>query len=204
MKSLVYGLIALLVVIGTAIGGFLGFNKSQDDTYAIGDQVEEFTLQDLTGQTVSLSEIAGTSGSILIFTSNSCPFAKLYDDRIIQLQDVYGDMGYPVILINPSDPNLKPDDSRDQLQNWVSDHNFAGTYLVDPEGLYNQFGAVKTPEVFLLDAERKLRYRGAIDDSAVGAANVTEKYLENAIRALENNAAPDPSETRVMGCVIKS
>lgn len=204
MKSLVYGLIALLVVIGTAIGGFLGFNKSQDDTYAIGDQVEEFTLQDLTGQTVSLSEIAGTSGSILIFTSNSCPFAKLYDDRIIQLQDVYGDMGYPVILINPSDPNLKPDDSGDQLQNWVSDHNFAGTYLVDPEGLYNQFGAVKTPEVFLLDAERKLRYRGAIDDSAVGAANVTEKYLENAIRALENNAAPDPSETRVMGCVIKS
>lgn len=204
MKSLGYGLIALLVVIGTTIGGFLGLNKSQDSAYALGDQVEEFTLENLAGQTVSLSEIAGASGSILIFTSNSCPFATLYDDRIVQLQDVYGDMGYPVILINPSDPNLKPEDSRDQLQTWVTDHNFAGTYLVDAEGLYNRFGAVKTPEVFLLDADRKLRYRGAIDDSAMGAANVSEKYLENAIRALENNAVPEPSETRVMGCVIKT
>lgn len=204
MKTLVYGIIGVLVVIGTAIGGFLGFDKKQDVPYAIGDQVEEFTLQDLAGQNVSLADVAGTSGTILIFTSNSCPFAKLYDDRIIQLQDVYGDMGYPLILINPIDPNLKPGDSRDELQKWVSDHNFVGTYLLDLEGLYMRFGAEKTPEVYLLDAERKLRYRGAIDDSAVGAANVSEKYLENAIRALENNEVPEPSQTRVMGCVIKS
>ncbi|HLT92986.1 MAG TPA: hypothetical protein VKZ56_00420, partial [Membranihabitans sp.] len=70
--------------------------------------------------------------------------------------------------------------------------------------LYNRFGVTKTPEAVLLDREQKVRYRGAIDDSAVGSTNVSEKYLENAIRALEQNQSPSPAETRVMGCVIKS
>lgn len=204
MKSLVYGLVGLAVLVATAIGSFLGLNKTQDSTYSIGDTVENFTLQNLSGQSISLSNVAGAAGTIIIFTSNSCPFAKLYDERIVELQDVYGDMGYPVVLINPSDPLLKPEDSVTELQKWVAESRFGGTYLIDADGVYNRFGASKTPEVFLLDGQRKVRYRGAIDDSAVGSQNVSEKYLENAIRALENNSDPSPTETRVMGCVIKS
>src|SRR5690606_22028731 len=104
MKSLIYGLVGLFVVAGSAIGGYLGIFNKQDNVYAIGDQVENFTLSNLDGQSVSLANVAGSRGTILLFTSNSCPFAKLYDARIIQIQDVYGDMGYPVVLINPSDP----------------------------------------------------------------------------------------------------
>ena len=204
MKSLIYGLVGLVVVAGSAIGGYLGIFNGQDNVYAIGDQVENFTLSNLDGQSVSLVNVAGSRGTILLFTSNSCPFVKLYDARIIQIQDVYGDMGYPVVLINPSDPTLKPEDGRDYLQQWVINQGFTGEYLLDPDGLYNRFGVTKTPEVVLLDREQKVRYRGAIDDSAVGSTNVSEKYLENAIRALEQNQPPSPSETRVMGCVIKS
>lgn len=204
MKNLLYGLVGLLVLAGTAIGGFFGLNKKQDATYVIGDQVGNFSLPTVDGRTVSLSDVAGTSGTILIFTSNTCPFSKLYDGRILQLQDVYGDVGYPVVLINPSDPALKPGDHPDELKKWVSGNNFSSVYLVDNGEIYLQFGAVKTPEVFLLDGEKKLRYRGAIDNSAQGAENVSEKYLENAIRALQNNGDPDPTETRAMGCVIKA
>lgn len=204
MKNLIYGLVGLLVVAATAIGGFFGWNKQQDVRYSIGDQVENFTLPSINGSMISFSEVAGASGTIIIFTSNTCPFSKLYDDRILQLQDVYGDQGYPVVLINPIDPGLKPGDHPDELSKWVSEKDFSGVYLIDNDEVYLRFGAVKTPEVFLLDAEKKLRYRGAIDNSAQSVESVTENYLENAIRALQNQDDPAPTETRPLGCVIKA
>jgi len=203
MKNLLYGLFGLVVVAATAIGGFLGLNGEEETAYGIGAQVEDFTLQTVDGQAISLSQIAGSSGTIVIFTSNSCPFSKLYEDRILQLQDVYGDMGYPVIIINPGNPEIKPDEHPDEIKKWITSSDYKGTYLIDNDQLYMRFGASKTPEAFLLDGDRNLRYRGAIDNSAQGAGEGTEKYLENAIRALQNNQDPAPTETRTMGCVIK-
>lgn len=204
MKNLLYALVGLIVLAGTAVGGFFGLKGSQDTAYAIGDQIENFSLQNVNGQMVSFTDVAGSSGSIIIFTSNSCPFSKLYEERIVQLEDVYGDLGYPVIIINPSNPDLKPDDHPDEIKKWLANSDFRGTYLIDHDEVYLRFGAMKTPEVFLLDGALKLRYRGAIDNSAQGAGNVTKKYLEDAIRSLENNEDPDPAETRAMGCVIKA
>ncbi len=204
MKNLIYGLIGLLAIGGTAVGSFLGWNDDQESSYNIGDTVENFSLKSVNGQSVSFADIAGTSGSIIIFTCNTCPYAKLYEERILQIDDVYGDAGYPVILINPSDPDLKPGDQPAELTRWISTNNFNGAYLIDEDGLFHRFAALKTPEVFLLDKDKVLRYRGAIDNSAQGSESVTQKYLENAIRALENNEDPEPAETRPMGCVIKA
>src|SRR5690606_24909104 len=120
MKNLLYGLFGLVVVAATAIGGFLGLNGEEETAYGIGAQVEDFTLQNVDGQAISLSQIAGSSGTIVIFTSNSCPFSKLYEDRILQLQDVYADMGYPVIIINPGNPEIKPDEHPDEIKKWIT------------------------------------------------------------------------------------
>lgn len=194
----------LLAVGGTAVGGFLGWKGNQDSTYSIGDKIENFSLNDVNGNALSFSGIAGTSGTIIIFTCNTCPYSKLYDARILQIEDVYRDAGYPVVIINPSDPDLKSGDQASELIKWIDTHHFKGAYLIDNAGLHHRFGAEKTPEVFLLDKELKLRYRGAIDNSAQGVESVTKKYLENAIQALEKNQDPDPTVTRAVGCVIKS
>jgi len=204
MKNIIYTVVGLVVVGATAVGGFLGWKGNQDVTYSIGDKIEDFSLNDVNGNTLALSGIAGTSGTIIIFTCNTCPYSKLYEDRIFQIEDVYSDAGYPVIIINPSNPVLKPGDQSQELIKWIDTHNYKGVYLIDNAGLYHRFGAEKTPEVFLLDKDMKLRYRGAIDDSAPSPESVTKKYLENAIQALEKNQDPDPSVTRAIGCVIKS
>lgn len=203
MKNIVYGIIGLVVVAGTAVGGFLGWNDNQEESYVIGDKVEIFSMKDVDGKMTSLSDIAGSSGSIIVFTSNTCPYSKLYEERILQIQDVYGDAGYPVTIINPSDPDLKPGDQTSELTKWITANDYQGVYLIDDSGVYHRFGVEKTPEVFLLDKEMKLRYRGAIDNSAQGTESVTNKYLENAIQALKNNQDPEPTETRPIGCVIK-
>ena len=204
MKNIIYTVLGLIVVVVTAVGGFLGWKGNKDATYSIGDKIENFSLSDVNGTQVSFAGIAGASGTIIIFTCNTCPYSKLYDERILQIEDVYRDAGYPVVIINPSDPVLKPGDQSSELIKWIDTHNFKGTYLIDNTRLHHRFGAEKTPEVFLLDKEMKLRYRGAIDNSAQGSQNVTKKYLENAIQALEKNQDPDPTVTKAVGCVIKS
>lgn len=204
MKNLIYGVIGLLALGGTAVGSILGSDKDQDATYAIGDTIKNFSLKNINGQQTSFSDAAGTSGTIIIFTCNTCPYVKLYEERILQIEDVYGDAGYPVILINPSDPKIKPGDQPAELTRWISTNSYTGLYLIDDSGLFRRFGARKTPEVFLLDQNNILKYRGAIDNSAQGSESVTQKYLENAILALQNGEDPDPAVTRPMGCVIKA
>ena len=204
MRSVLYGVIGLVVVAGSAVAGFFGQEDVEITVYNIGDEIEEFKLSGLDGNDYSLSDIIGESGSVLIFTCNTCPYSKLYEERILQISNVYGDVGYPMTIINPSDPELKPGDHKDELIKWTEETGFDSVYLIDDIELHRRFGAKKTPEVFLLDKSRVLRYRGAIDNSAQGSESVTDKYLENAIRALENNENPDPAETRPVGCIIKS
>lgn len=204
MKNLIYGIVGLIALGGTAIVGLFDWNGDQDMNYEIGDKIEIFSLTDVNGQNVSLSDVAGSSGTVIVFSCNTCPYAKLYEERILQIEDVYGDAGYPVVMINPSDPDLKPGDKIEELKKWVAANEYGSFYLIDNIGLHHRFGAEKTPEVFLLDKDLILRYRGAIDDSAPGAGSITNKYLENAIQALENDQDPDPAKTRPVGCVIKS
>ncbi|MBY5959245.1 redoxin domain-containing protein [Membranicola marinus] len=203
MKNLIYGLIGLFALGGTAAAGVFLSDEIQDAEYKIGETIENFSLKNLNGEEVAFSESTGSLGTILIFTCNTCPYAKLYEERILQLHDVYNDVGYTVILINPSNPDLKPGDHPSELMKWVSQSGYSGLYLIDSIGLFRRFGARKTPEVFLMDKSNVLKYRGAIDNSAQGAESVTDKYLENAIRALQDGVDPEPVKTRPVGCVIK-
>ena len=114
-------------------------------------------------------------------------------------------MGYPVIAINPNDPAVQPADSFDAMKDRAAEKGFPFVYLFDEgQKVYPKFGATKTPHVFLLDADKVVRYIGAIDDSAKDASQVEEKYLENAIIALNEGKEINPKETKAIGCSIKS
>ena len=129
----------------------------------------------------------------------------MYEDRLIDLHNRYAAKGWPVIAINPNDPAAKAGDSYQEMIVRAEEKGFDFPYLFDDgQKVYPQYGATRTPHVFLLDNTRKVRYIGAIDDSAQDAESVTETYLEDAIAAVEAGKEPNPSFTKAIGCSIKT
>ena len=152
---------------------------------------------------ISLESIQDIKGYIVIFTCNSCPVSIDYEDRIIDLHKKYAPIGYPVVAINPNDPDLRPDDSFEEMKVRSAEKEFPFMYLLDEDQkVYPQFGATRTPHVFLLDENRVVKYIGAIDDSRDNN-NIKIKYVEIAITQMEIGEKPDPQFTKAMGCSIK-
>lgn len=173
-----------------------------------GDSAEEFILVNVDGKQVALSDYSDQKGVIIAFTCNTCPFAKAYENRIIQLHQKYSGKGFPVVAINPNDEEVKPDDSFEEMQKRAADKKYPFPYLKDKtQVVYKAFGATRTPHIFLLEStggKFKVAYVGAIDDNAMDASGVTKRYLENAINAVMTGQTPDPTTTKAIGCTIKS
>ncbi len=180
-------------------------NNNDLPGYSIGDIAMDVTLKNIDGNMVSLSEIKDVNGYIIVFTCNHCPYAVMYEDRLIELHKKYAPLGYPVVAINPNDPEVQPMDSYKEMQIRAKEKNFPFVYLFDEgQKVYPSFGATKTPHVFLLDKERAVKYIGAIDDSAKDEEAVDVRFLENAIQSLIEGNDPDPTNTKAIGCSIKS
>ena len=176
-----------------------------DGGYEIGDIATDFELKNVDGNMVSLTDYENVNGYIITFTCNHCPYAVMYEDRLMELHNTYAPQGYPVVAINPNDPAVQPADGFEQMVERAAEKNFPFAYLFDDgQEIYPQYGAKKTPHVFLLNADRQVKYIGAIDDSPRDAAGVEVKYLENAIQALQAGGSPDPATTKAIGCSIKS
>lgn len=198
MKKII-SLIALTIVIASST------NVNAQKGYKIGDTATDFKLKGTDGKIHSLAEIKDAKGYIVIFTCNHCPFSKMYEDRIIALQSTYKEKGYPVVAINPNDPKANADDSFDKMVIRAKEKGFNFWYLFDDgQKIFPQYGATKTPHVFLLDKNKVVKYIGAIDDNARDEDNIEEKFLENAINALDQGKKINPETTKAIGCSIKS
>lgn len=172
--------------------------------YQIGDVASDFSLPNIDGNKFSLSGIENAKGYIVTFTCNECPFAKMYEDRLIDLHNTYAPKGYSVVAINPNNPENSAE-GFEAMQARAKEKGFPFPYLVDEgQEVYPKYGAVRTPHVFLLDSKLKVQYIGTIDDNARSAERVKVKYIENAIEALENGSKPDPNFTKAIGCPIKA
>jgi peroxiredoxin len=174
---------------------------------AIGDTAPAFKLINVDGTYVSLDDFKDQKGVILIFSCNHCPYVVAYEDRMIGLHKKYSGLGYPVVAINPNDPEVQPQDSYELMQVRAKEKGFPFPYLFDDgQKVYPQYGATRTPHVFLLHNKGEhfeVAYIGAIDDNYQDAGQVEEKFVENAIMALMEGKKPEPAETRAIGCTIK-
>lgn len=175
--------------------------------YKIGDIATDFSLKNVDGKMVSLKDFDSAKGFIVIFTCNHCPFAKAYEDRIIELDKKFKSQGYPVIAINPNNPKVQKEDSYDLMKVRAREKGFTFPYLFDDgQKIYPQYGATKTPHVYVLQKTAKgpeVKYIGAIDDNHSGPSEVKVKYVEDAVNALLNNKEIEIKETRAIGCTIK-
>jgi len=182
-----------------------GFTPGMPAPYKIGDTATDFKLKSVDGKMYSMSDFKDAKGFIIVFTCNHCPFVKKYEDRINALAKKYKPQGYILLAINPNDPTVQPEDSFELMKVRAKEKGFVFPYLFDDgQKIYPQYGATKTPHTFLLDKNRIVRYIGAIDDNFDSADEVKEKYLENAITALENGKTPSPEVTKAIGCSIKA
>lgn len=140
----------------------------------------------------------------VIFTCNHCPYARAWEDRLIQLQRTYAGSGVQFLLINSNDPAKYPDDSFENMQHRAKEKGYPFPYLFDEtQEVARSYGAARTPEIFLFDAQRALRYHGAPDDHYEDPRAVTRHYLREAIEALLAGRRPETTETGPVGCTIK-
>ncbi len=196
MKSLTIIVFASLISISVMSQG-----------YQTGDNATDFKLRNVDGRYVSLSDYPDAKGFIVIFTTNHCPYAIAYEDRIIDLGNKYKSMGYPVIAINPNSAEAYPEDSYDKMIVRAEEKGFTFPYLLDEkQEIYKIYGATKTPHVYVLKKEPynlKVTYIGAIDNNYRDAEQADEHYVQNAVNSLLAGKDPDPDFTRAIGCGIK-
>jgi peroxiredoxin len=175
--------------------------------YEVGDIATDFKLMNIDGKMVSLADFKYAKGFIIVFTCNTCPYAVAYEDRVEALNKKYVDKGYPVIAIMPNNVDVKPGDNMQAMKARAKAKGFTFPYLMDEgQKIYPQFGATKTPHVYILQKTKKgnlVKYIGAIDNNYKDASAVTTRYVENAVDALLDGKEIKETHTRAIGCSIK-
>ncbi|MCS6965701.1 MAG: thioredoxin family protein [Candidatus Kapabacteria bacterium] len=185
-----------------------GFFVSTTLAYTVGDTVRDFQLRNVDGKMVALTQYATTGrGVIIVFTCNSCPYAKAYEERIIELHREFAPKGFPVLTIQPNDPERSPEDSYQKMQQRAAEKGYPFPYLWDEtQEVARQFKARRTPHAYVLQrvGERLVvAYIGAIDDNAEDPGAVEQRYVAESVNALLRGGVPPVRETRAIGCTIK-
>lgn len=179
----------------------------QSAGYQVGDAAASFRLKNTDGNMVSLNDFNNAKGVIVIFTSNHCPFAKAYEDRIIALNNKFAAQGFPVIAINPSDPGTHQDDTFEKMKERAASKGYGYPYLVDEsQQVAKAFGAGRTPQVYILQkngSKFTVRYIGMIDDNPQDPAGVTKLYADDAVSNLLTGKPVVTTITKPVGCAIK-
>jgi peroxiredoxin len=164
----------------------------------------DFKMQTTEGKEVSLDSVKGKKGTLVVFTCNTCPFAKGWEERIVAVGNKAADHGVGMIAINSNDPERVEGDAMTAMQDRAKLRGIEYAYAADPTGaVARAFGASHTPEVFLFDAKGKLVYHGAVDDNVDDPKAVKQTYLADAVADLSAGKAMRNAQTKAIGCGIK-
>jgi peroxiredoxin len=166
----------------------------------VGDKAPAW--QDLIGtdgEKHALADLKEKPAVVVVFTCNSCPYAVDYQDRINALAKKY-DRRVAVVAINS---NLTPENDLEAMKARAEKEGFVFPYLFDPsQQTAKRYGALRTPEFYLLDGGRRVAYMGSLDDNYM-TDKVQHHYLANAIEAVLAGKKPAVAETPPIGCLIR-
>jgi peroxiredoxin len=161
-------------------------------------------MKNVDGKAVSIADVAGKAGTLVVFTCNHCPFAKGWEKRMADLGNTYAKKKLGVIWINANDPSQHQEDNAAGTAERAKALGLSFPYVIDEtSGVAKAFGATVTPEAFLFDAGGKLVYHGTIDDNRKEPDKVTKRYLQDALEAVASGKTPPMAETKSLGCSIK-
>ena len=164
----------------------------------------DIKMADISGKDVSLNDAKGKNGLLVIFSCNTCPWVIAWEDRYVELADTYKDKGVGIVAINSNETQFENVDSMEEMQEHAKEQGYNFYYTMDNGSkLASEFGATRTPHIYLFDKKDKLVYRGAIDDNARKPDKVENTYLADAIDNMLAGSAIDPAATKALGCAIK-
>ena len=161
-------------------------------------------LLNINGNYITLNEIKGENGTLIIFSCNTCPWVIRWEDRYVEIANSYLKKGIGMIAINSNVARFNGDDSLYKMKKHAKEKKYNFPYAQDPKAkLAYAFGATKTPHVYLFNDKDNLVYRGAIDDNAKDADAVEEPFLSNAIDQLLAGRKIKKTTSKAIGCSIK-
>ena len=169
----------------------------------IGDRAPGFEgLIGTDGQRHGLSSFEDKPVMVLIFASNRCPTVKAYQGRLNQLHGNYASSGVQLVAINSNDPHLYPEERYEKMVEFARDSGYGFPYLWDEgQGTARAYGVTRTFHLFVLDADRRVRYQGRFDDSRL-PDRVTTHDLRNALDDVRAGRPVREPMTRAFGCSL--
>lgn len=176
------------------------------DVLALGSPapLADVKMKNVDGRDLSIADVKGAKGTLVVFSCNACPWAKAWETRIVELGNGFSKRGVGVMVINSNDPTVAETDDYATMQARAKLRGMKYPYVVDATSdVARAFGASHTPEAFLFDAKGKLVYHGTIDDNAKEPGKVKERYLKNALTTVVAGRQPSVKETKSLGCGIK-
>ena len=163
-----------------------------------------YPLLGIDGKKITLSDIKGSAGTLVIFSCNTCPWVLKWEDRYVSIASQYSDKGIGIIALNSNVSRFDGDDSLNEMAKHAKKNNYNFPYVQDPGAkLAYAFGATKTPHVYMFDEKNTLVYRGAIDDNARNESNVEEAFLINALDQMLAGERITKTTSKALGCSIK-
>ena len=164
----------------------------------------DIKMADISGKDISLNDAKGKNGLLVIFSCNTCPWVIAWEDRYVELAETYKDKGVGMVAINSNEKQFETVDSMEEMQAHAKEQGYNFYYTMDNGSkLASEFGATRTPHIYLFDKKDKLVYRGAIDDNARKPDKVENTYLADAIDNMLAGNTIDPTATKALGCAIK-
>ncbi|MBA3705004.1 MAG: thioredoxin family protein [Bacteroidetes bacterium] len=200
MKKSIQFISAFLVVMVAA-----AFMPAVNPELEIGSVIPkgDVKMMDVSGKEVSLMDVKGENGLLVIFSCNTCPYVKLSETRIKEVASLAKKNKIGVIIINSNEAQREAEDSFEAMKKYAASQNYDFSYVIDKSSqVANAFGATKTPHCFLFD-KKGLAYRGAIDDNIKEAADAKEHFLKDAINAVGAGKPVKTNSTKSIGCSIK-
>lgn len=161
-------------------------------------------MKDISGKEISMNDVKGENGVLVLFSCNTCPYVIAWEDRYPQIAKNCAENGIGLLVVNPNEKQRDDKDSFEAMVEHAKEANYDFPYVVDAyHELADAMGATKTPDLFLFDGDLKLVYRGAIDDNMKQPEKVSNYYIQNAVNNLKAGAPIDPNSTKAIGCSIK-
>ena len=170
----------------------------------LNSPIIDFSLKGVDDKFHSPEEFDEKNVLIIIFICNHCPYVKAVMERFVSFQKKYNDKGVQLIGINPNDTVTYPEDSFDNMKLFVEEYKMNFPYLIDEtQETAKKYDAVCTPDIYVYDKERKLKYRGRFDDNWQDEKSVTTNDLEKAVELILSDREVDFKQIPSMGCSIK-
>lgn len=164
----------------------------------------DYQMDEISGEKVTLADVKGENGTLVIFSCSTCPYVRAWEDRYLTISELAKELNIGMIAVNPNEATRGQGSSLADMKKRADEIGYTFKYALDKDHkLADAYGATRTPHVYLMNKDNVLVFVGAIDDNSRSAADVENTYLADAMNELASGKAITQATSRAIGCTIK-